>query len=121
MIFIKCHSPCSILFWQLIRNRYPSKEILLFDDVLGIYAFLHVSFTYVWLNIYVVTTFIFILCEITLYFTFHPATFVLHHPEHGHAVVLPIISCIIDGTLVYDKASPPFASFISSVCPKIEV
>lgn len=49
------------------------------------------------------------------------ATFVLHHPEHGHAVVLPIISCIIDGTLVYDKASPPFASFISSVCPKIEV
>ncbi|XP_014513458.1 protein GIGANTEA [Vigna radiata var. radiata] len=67
---------------ELIRNRYPSKEILLFDDVL--------------------------------------ATFVLHHPEHGHAVVLPIISCIIDGTLVYDKASPPFASFISSVCPKIE-
>uniref|UniRef100_K7N3Z1 Protein GIGANTEA n=3 Tax=Glycine subgen. Soja TaxID=1462606 RepID=K7N3Z1_SOYBN len=67
---------------ELIRNRYPSKDILLFDDVL--------------------------------------ATFVLHHPEHGHAVVLPIISCIIDGTLVYDKASPPFASFISSVCPKIE-
>ncbi|KAL9317694.1 hypothetical protein ACSQ67_014211 [Phaseolus vulgaris] len=67
---------------ELIRNRYPSKEILLFDDVL--------------------------------------ATFVLHHPEHGHAVVLPIISCIIDGTLVYDKASPPFASFISSVCPKVE-
>ncbi|CAJ1976898.1 unnamed protein product [Sphenostylis stenocarpa] len=67
---------------ELIRNRYPSKEILLFDDVL--------------------------------------ATFVLHHPEHGHAVVLPIISCIIDGTLVYDKASPPFASFIYSVCPKIE-
>ncbi|RDX84509.1 Protein GIGANTEA, partial [Mucuna pruriens] len=67
---------------ELIRNRYPSKEILLFDDVL--------------------------------------ATFVLHHPEHGHAVVLPIISCIIDGTLVYDKASPPFASFISSVCPKTE-
>ncbi|XP_020224531.1 protein GIGANTEA [Cajanus cajan] len=67
---------------ELIRNRYPSKEILLFDEVL--------------------------------------ATFVLHHPEHGHAVVLPIISCIIDGTVAYDKASPPFASFISSVCPKIE-
>ncbi|KAK7343763.1 hypothetical protein VNO77_12780 [Canavalia gladiata] len=67
---------------ELIRNRYPSKEILLFDDVL--------------------------------------ATFVLHHPEHGHAVVLPIISCIIDGMLVYDKASPPFASFISLVCPKSE-
>ncbi|GLU16479.1 hypothetical protein SLE2022_329120 [Rubroshorea leprosula] len=45
------------------------------------------------------------------------ATFVLHHPEHGHAVVHPIISCIIDGTLVYDKSSPPFASFISLVCP----
>ncbi|XP_050893414.1 protein GIGANTEA [Lathyrus oleraceus] len=67
---------------ELIRNRYPSKEILLFDDVL--------------------------------------ATFVLHHPEHGHAVVLPIISCIIDGTLVYDKTSPPFASLISLVCPKNE-
>ncbi|KAK7279789.1 hypothetical protein RJT34_24847 [Clitoria ternatea] len=67
---------------ELIRNRYPSKEILLFDDVL--------------------------------------ATFVLHHPEHGHAVVLPMISCIIDGAIVYDKASPPFASFISLVCPKTE-
>ncbi|XP_062157690.1 protein GIGANTEA [Alnus glutinosa] len=48
------------------------------------------------------------------------ATFVLHHPEHGHAVVLPIISCIIDGTLVYDRTSPPFASFISLVCPSSE-
>ncbi|KAE9618329.1 hypothetical protein Lalb_Chr02g0141571 [Lupinus albus] len=67
---------------ELIRNRYPSKDILLFDDVL--------------------------------------ATFVLHHPEHGHEVVLPIISCIIDGTLVYDKISPPFASFISLVYPKSE-
>ncbi|XP_027924756.1 protein GIGANTEA-like [Vigna unguiculata] len=67
---------------ELIRNRYPSKEMLLFDDVL--------------------------------------AVLVLHHPEHGHAVVLPIISCIIDGTLVYDKTSPPFASFISLVCPKDE-
>ncbi|KAK4742202.1 hypothetical protein SAY87_000203 [Trapa incisa] len=44
------------------------------------------------------------------------AKFVLHHPEHGRAVVLPIISCIIDGTLVYDKNDPPFASFISLVC-----
>ncbi|QHO36562.1 hypothetical protein HN873_030927 [Arachis hypogaea] len=67
---------------ELIRNRYPSQEILLFDDVL--------------------------------------ATFVLHHPEHGHAVVLPIISCIIDGTIVYYKSSPPFASFISLVSPKSE-
>ncbi|KAL4651715.1 hypothetical protein ACB092_01G181000 [Castanea dentata] len=67
---------------ELIRNRYPSKEKRLFDDVL--------------------------------------ATFVLHHPEHGHAVVLPIISCIIDGTLVYDRTSSPFASFISLVCPSSE-
>ncbi|KAJ4701033.1 Gigantea [Melia azedarach] len=67
---------------ELIRNRYPSKERRLFDDVL--------------------------------------AMFVLHHPEHGHAVALPLISCIIDGTLVYDKSSPPFASFISLVCPSSE-
>ncbi|KAL2334961.1 hypothetical protein Fmac_016174 [Flemingia macrophylla] len=67
---------------ELIRNHYPSKEMLLLDDVL--------------------------------------AVLVLHHPEHGHAIVLPIISCIIDGTLVYDKTSPPFASFISLVCPKNE-
>nr|AII99806.1 gigantea [Dimocarpus longan] len=67
---------------ELIRNRYPSKEMRLFDDVL--------------------------------------AMFVLHHPEHGHAVVLPIISSIIEGTLVYDKSSPPFASFISLVCPSSE-
>ncbi|KAJ7969774.1 Gigantea [Quillaja saponaria] len=67
---------------ELIRNRYPSKDQRLFDDVL--------------------------------------ATFVLYHPEHGHAVVLPIISCVIDGTLAYDKTSPPFASFISLVCPKSE-
>nr|XP_016435814.1 PREDICTED: protein GIGANTEA-like [Nicotiana tabacum]XP_016435815.1 PREDICTED: protein GIGANTEA-like [Nicotiana tabacum] len=67
---------------ELIRNRYPSKQNRLFDDVL--------------------------------------ATFVLHHPEHGHAVIHPIISCIIDGTLEYDKSSPPFASFISLVCPSSE-
>lgn len=64
---------------ELVRNRYPSTEKRLFDDVL--------------------------------------AMFVLHHPEHGHAVILPIISCIIDGTLEYDRSSPPFASFISLVCP----
>lgn len=67
---------------ELIRNRYPSEENRLFDDVL--------------------------------------ATFVLHHPEHGHAVILPIISCIIDGLLEYDKNGPPFASFISLVCPSTE-
>ncbi|KAL2471680.1 Protein GIGANTEA [Abeliophyllum distichum] len=48
------------------------------------------------------------------------ATFVLHHPEHGHAVILPIISCIIDGTLEYDRSGHPFASFISLVCPSNE-
>ncbi|KAL0440505.1 UNVERIFIED_CONTAM: protein GIGANTEA [Sesamum latifolium] len=48
------------------------------------------------------------------------ATFVLHHPEHGHAVILPIISCIIDCSLEYDRNSPPFASFISLVYPNSE-
>ncbi|XP_010261025.1 PREDICTED: protein GIGANTEA-like isoform X2 [Nelumbo nucifera] len=46
--------------------------------------------------------------------------FVLHHPEHGHAVLLPLISCIIDDTLAYNKNSPPFSSFISLVCPSNE-
>ncbi|CAI9116475.1 OLC1v1017634C3 [Oldenlandia corymbosa var. corymbosa] len=67
---------------ELIRNRYPSNEHRLFDDVL--------------------------------------ATFVLHHPEHGHAVILPIISCIIDGLVEYSKSAPPFTSFIALVCPSNE-
>lgn len=67
---------------ELIRNRFPSKESRLFDDVL--------------------------------------ATFVLHHPEHGHTVILPIISCIIDSTIEYDRTTPPFSSFISLVCPSTE-
>lgn len=50
-----------------------------------------------------------------------PATFVLHHPEHGHAVILPIISCIIDGTMAYCKDGSPFSSFISLFCPDTEV
>nr|XP_043607661.1 protein GIGANTEA isoform X2 [Erigeron canadensis] len=37
--------------------------------------------------------------------------------EHGHTVILPIISCIIDGTVEYDRSTPPFASFISLFCP----
>ncbi|WOL08142.1 protein GIGANTEA isoform X2 [Canna indica] len=41
------------------------------------------------------------------------ATFVLHHPEHGHAVIHPILSLIIDGTLVYDRNGSPFCSFVS--------
>lgn len=103
----------------MIRNRYPSKEILLFDDVLGIYALSHVSLNHDWVNI--LNYFYFMCTNFSMYLLVHPATFVLHHPEHGHAVVLPIISCIIDGTLVYDKTSPPFASLISLVCPKNEV
>ncbi|EPS65289.1 hypothetical protein M569_09488 [Genlisea aurea] len=41
------------------------------------------------------------------------ATFVLHHPEHGHDVILPIISCVIDSSVEYDKDGAPFSSFIS--------
>ncbi|KAK8913823.1 Protein GIGANTEA [Platanthera zijinensis] len=48
------------------------------------------------------------------------AIFVLHHPEHGHAIVHPILSCIIDGTLVYDKNHPPFNSFISLISQNTE-
>ncbi|KAG0484595.1 hypothetical protein HPP92_008495 [Vanilla planifolia] len=43
------------------------------------------------------------------------AMFVLHHPEHGHAIVHPLLSCIIDGSLLYDKSYPPFNSFISLI------
>ncbi|XP_031474074.1 protein GIGANTEA-like isoform X2 [Nymphaea colorata] len=67
---------------EMIRKRYPSKEVCLLDNVL--------------------------------------ATFVLHHPEHGHTVIHPILSCIIDGTLLYDKNDPPFSSFISLFSPKCE-
>ncbi|KAE8646179.1 protein GIGANTEA isoform X1 [Cucumis sativus] len=48
------------------------------------------------------------------------ALFVLHHPENGHAIILPIISCIFDGALEYNRNDPPFASFISLFCPGIE-
>ncbi|PKA64503.1 Protein GIGANTEA [Apostasia shenzhenica] len=48
------------------------------------------------------------------------AIFVLHHPEHGHAIVHPILSCIIDGTLLYDKNDPPFNSFISLISQTTE-
>ncbi|XP_020572459.1 protein GIGANTEA [Phalaenopsis equestris] len=48
------------------------------------------------------------------------AIFVLHHPEHGHAIVHPILSCIIDGTLVYGKNNPPFSSFISLISQTTE-
>ncbi|XP_073136571.1 protein GIGANTEA [Henckelia pumila] len=48
------------------------------------------------------------------------ATFVLHHPEHGHAVILPIISCVLDSSLEYDRTGPPFASFITLFYPNSE-
>ncbi|EFJ38770.1 hypothetical protein SELMODRAFT_140066 [Selaginella moellendorffii] len=41
------------------------------------------------------------------------ATFVLHHPEHGHTILHPLLSCVIDGTLAYSKTTPPFGSFVS--------
>jgi hypothetical protein len=48
--FLSNVTHCSVLLWQLIRNRYPSKEIILFDDVLGIYALSHVSLNHAWVN-----------------------------------------------------------------------
>lgn len=102
------------LAFQLIRSRYPFDEKRLFDDVLG-KAQLFDFFKLIQIinnDLSVLLTNGYVLC---------PATFVLHHPEHGHAVVLPIISIIIDGTLVYDKERPPFASFISLFCPNDEV
>ncbi|XP_042396674.1 protein GIGANTEA-like isoform X1 [Zingiber officinale] len=48
------------------------------------------------------------------------AVFILHHPEHGHAIVHPILSLIIDGRLVYDRNAPPFISFISLVSQNSE-
>ena len=108
-----------VCVWQLIRNRYPSKERRLFDDVLGISS--HPRWPS---QIYCKSTssLMFRIAHLLLYVIIQfPAIFVLHHPEHGHAVILPIISCIIDGTLEYDRSSPPFASFISLVCPSSEV
>ncbi|KAG6542250.1 hypothetical protein Mapa_016378 [Marchantia paleacea] len=48
------------------------------------------------------------------------ATFVLHHPEHGHAVLHALLSCVIDGTLIYNKKTPPFGSFVSLFSPSTE-
>jgi len=48
------------------------------------------------------------------------AIFVLHHPEHGHAIIHPLLSCIIDGTLIYDKKMSPFSSFNSLFSPSSE-
>lgn len=48
------------------------------------------------------------------------AKFILHHPEHGHAILHALLSCILDGTIVYDKKAPPFGSFISLFSPSSE-
>ncbi|KAH7297848.1 hypothetical protein KP509_25G015300 [Ceratopteris richardii] len=48
------------------------------------------------------------------------ATFILHHPEHGHSILHALLSCILDGTLVYSKNSPPFGSFVSLFSPSCE-
>ncbi|XP_057862401.1 protein GIGANTEA isoform X1 [Cryptomeria japonica] len=45
------------------------------------------------------------------------ATFVLHHPEHGHTFIHPLLSLIIDRIVIYDKKIPPFSSFISLFSP----
>ncbi|CAM6083592.1 unnamed protein product [Calypogeia fissa] len=48
------------------------------------------------------------------------AIFVLHHPEHGHAVLHALLSCVIDGTILYEKNSAPFGAFISLFSPSTE-
>ncbi|XP_047979964.1 protein GIGANTEA-like isoform X2 [Salvia hispanica] len=49
------------------------------------------------------------------------AALVVHHPDQGSGVVVPIISCIIDGLLEYHSTNPPFPSFISLVRPDSNV
>ncbi|KAI5055707.1 hypothetical protein GOP47_0029228 [Adiantum capillus-veneris] len=48
------------------------------------------------------------------------ATFILHHPEHGHAILHALLSCILDGSIIYDKKSPPFGSFVYLFSPSSE-
>lgn len=48
------------------------------------------------------------------------AMFILHHPEHGHAILHALLSCILDGTIIYNKKTPPFGSFISLFSPSSE-
>ena len=97
---------------QLIRSRFQSKEKRLFDDVLGMNSSVHD--TSIFNDVIISWWVIYLIC-------LFPAVFVFHHPEHGHAIILPIISCIIDGTLEYNRNDPPFASFISLFCPGTEV
>ncbi|MCO5608286.1 hypothetical protein L7F22_062492 [Adiantum nelumboides] len=48
------------------------------------------------------------------------ATFILHHPEHGHAILHALLSCILDGSIIYGNKAPPFGSFISLFSPSNE-
>lgn len=48
------------------------------------------------------------------------AMFILHHPEHGHVILHALLSCVIDGTILYGKKTPPFGSFISLFSPSSE-
>ncbi|KAL1561502.1 protein GIGANTEA-like isoform X2 [Salvia divinorum] len=49
------------------------------------------------------------------------AALVVHHPDQGSAVVVPIVSCIVDGLLEYHSNNPPFPSFVSLVRPDSNV
>eukprot|EP00250_Pteridium_aquilinum_P013017 c21079_g1_i1 orf=657-4169(-) len=48
------------------------------------------------------------------------AMFILHHPEHGHAILHALLSCILDGSIIYNRKAPPFGSFISLFSPSSE-
>ncbi|KAJ7544714.1 hypothetical protein O6H91_09G090500 [Diphasiastrum complanatum] len=48
------------------------------------------------------------------------ATIVLKCPEHAHAILHPLLSCVIDGTLTYNKKNPPFGSFVTLFSPSSE-
>lgn len=48
------------------------------------------------------------------------ATFALHYPEHGHAILHALLSCVLDGTITYNKNTPPFGSFVSLFSPTSE-
>ncbi|KAJ0960372.1 hypothetical protein J5N97_001789 [Dioscorea zingiberensis] len=52
--------------------------------------------------------------EATCWMKYWPLSFFITQ-SMGMQIVHPILSCIIDGTLVYDKNDPPFCSFISLV------
>ena len=104
---------------QLIQTHYPSQEKRLLDEVLGIgtsplLIFIKQHNDSCYSLLYYDKSLAAVSAQST-------AIFILHHPEHGHAIVHPILSLIIDGTLVYDRNDPPFSSFISLVGQNSEV